>query len=71
MPEKFSNYNGNGPLMAARALVAAARTCQQFDDDDIFAALRQLQPSNEKEVRFLLDLPNHGLYDIFWESQRA
>ena len=55
--------------MAARALVAAARTLQQFEDADIFAALRQLQPTNEAEVRFLLDLPDHGLYNVYWERQ--
>ena len=54
MAEKFDNYNGNGPLMAARALVAAARTLEQYEDADIFAALRQLRPTNEAEVSFLL-----------------
>ena len=43
----------------------------QFDNADIFAALHQLQPTNEAEVRFLRDLPDNGLYDVYWEKRRG
>ena len=56
MKEKFENYNGNGPLMAARALVAAARDLMKYDDEDVYDALRHLEPTNIDEVSFIIDI---------------
>ena len=55
MPDRFVNYNGNGPLMAARKLVAAAEDLRKFKDNDIFLALKQLKPTNQEAMRFLTD----------------
>ena len=51
---EFQNYNGNPVLMAARKLVIAANDLREFPNEDIYAALRHLEPTNPDAVSFIL-----------------
>ena len=67
--EKFQYYNGNGPLMAAQRLVAAARDISQYDDEDVYAALRSLYLTNKKTIDYLLYRLNDETYDYYERHQ--
>lgn len=54
MAGEFENYNGNPVLMAARKFVTAAEDLRKFDNEYIYAALRQLEPTNGDAVNFIL-----------------
>ena len=64
MTEKFENYNGNQVLMAARGLVTAAANLMKHKGEDVYAALRHLEPTNPEAVSFILWL-NPETYDYY------